>query len=402
MRTGSISDLAPILTDVQVAVVAPFGADPVNGVLVAAVAGAAAAADHGVQVQMWLPHEWPQEGFEAHLRRLDDAGVSRVVLDSREPARPWLRRAALARAASRPVDVVHLHSVFSPHVAQLARAVGRPYVLTPHGGYSAAALQRGRGRKRLALATFEGRLLRRASAIVALTEAEARELSPWVGDARVEVVPNGVDPPPAVDRGALRRELGLGANELLAVFAGRLDAAHKGLDSLIDGVAEQPEWTLALVGPDDRGDRADLEARARTRGAAERCRFLGMRQGRALHEALAAGDVFALCSRWEGLPLTLLEALAHGTPALVSPAVERAVPVAAHGAGWVSPRERVGATLATIAAIDRSDRESYRAAARRLAHIHRWEDVGWRMAAMYAQVVGSAGSGAPRGSREQT
>ena len=383
------------MSSVRVAVVAPFGADPVNGVLVAAVASAVAAATHGVDVEMWLPHPWPSEGFQAHVRRLDEAGVERVVLDAPAPARPWLRRAALALAARRSVDVVHLHSVFSPHIAQLARAVDAPYVLTPHGGYSAAALQRSGGRKRLALATVEGRLLRRASAVVALTPAEAEQLSQLVRDANVVVVPNGVDPPSPVDPDALRRELGITSEGSLAVFAGRLDATHKGLDALIDGVAEQPDWTLALVGPDDRGDRAALEARARTLGTAKRCHFLGLRQGASLHEALAGGDVFALCSRWEGLPLTLLEALAHGTPALVSPAVERAVPVAARGAGWVALPGQVGAALRAVAEVQPGGRDRYRTAARELAAEYRWDAVGWRLADLYRRVVRADGCARP-------
>lgn len=367
----------------RVAVVAPYGADPVNGVLVAAAAGAAAAARQGVGVELWLPHAWPAEGFGDHLSRLETAGVPSVVLDTGEPARPWLRRSALRRARQRDVDVVHLHSAFSPHVAQLARAVRKPYVLSPHGAYSPAALQRSRWRKRLALATVERRLLRRSAAVVALTAAEQKHLSIWVAGTRLVVIPNGVDPPPPADRGALRRELGLDADAPLAVFAGRLDVAHKGLDDLVAGLADAPGWTLALVGPDDRGDRAVLEAEARRLGVAERCRFLGIRQGGALHDALAGADVLALCSRWEGLPLVLLEALAHGTPAVVSPAVERAVPVAASGAGWVCNPGRVGATLAEIATLGAEERARRADAARALARGYRWEEVGARLAGLY-------------------
>ena len=376
----------------RVAVVAPFGADPVNGVLVAAVASAAAVANRGVQVEMWLPHRWPADGFEAHVRRLDEAGVPRVVLHPERRTRAWLPRQALSRAAARDVDVVHLHSVFSPHMAQLARAAARPYVVTPHGGYSAAALQRSRWRKRVALATVEGWLLCNASAVVALTPAEAAELPGCVGRSTVQVVPNGVDPPPSVDDGALRRELELGPDDLLAVFAGRLDATHKGLDRLIDAVAGEPAWTLALVGPDVRGDGAALQARARRLGAGERVRFLGLRQGPALHEALAGGDVFALCSRWEGLPLTLLEALAHGTPAVVSPPVARAVPVAARGAGWVAPPGRIGAALQAAAQLEACHRGSYRAAALQLASAHRWETVGAQLATLYGRTAITSGS----------
>lgn len=371
----------------RVAVVAPYGDDPVNGVLAAAVAGAAAAAEQGPAVELWLPHAWPGQGFSDHVARLETAGVPRVVLDTGDPSRQWLRPAALRAARQRDVGILHLHSAFSPHVAQLAWAVRRPYLVTPHGAYSPAALRRSRGRKRLALASVEGAVLRRARAVVALTDAEATDLRPWVDRARVVVVPNGVDPPVAVDRDALRRELDLAAGTPLAVYAGRLDREHKGLDDLVAGLAGAPGWVLALVGPDDRGDRAELERQARHRGVAERCRFLGMRQGPALHEALAGGDVFVLCSRWEGLPLSLLEALARGVPAVVSPAVERAVPVAARGAGWVCPPGGLATVLDAVAAAGQAERRSRGAAAAALAGEYRWEAVGRALADLYARLV---------------
>ena len=56
----------------------------------------------------------------------------------------------------------------------------------------------------------------------------------------------------------------------------------------------------------------------------ERVHLVGERHGRRLQESVCAADLFALMSRWEGLPMALLEALSLATPAVVSPAVERA------------------------------------------------------------------------------
>jgi glycosyltransferase involved in cell wall biosynthesis len=272
-------------------------------------------------------------------------------------------------------------------VAQLGFMVDRPYVVTPHGAYSPAALRRSRVRKRLALATMERAALRRAAAIVALTDAESEQLRRWSGATPVVVIPNGVTPPPQVDPHALRRELGLPPEVRLAVFAGRLDRKHKGLDQLITGLALAPDWVLAMVGPDDRGDRALLEEQASSLGVADRCAFLGLREGSALHEALAGGDVYALCSRWEGLPLSLLEALAHGTPALVSPAVERAVPVAARGAGWACDPSNVGQTLQEIESAGEEERLRRGTAAAALSRDYRWHTVGSRLVRLYENVA---------------
>jgi glycosyltransferase involved in cell wall biosynthesis len=75
-------------------------------------------------------------------------------------------------------------------------------------------------------------------------------------------------------------------------------------------------------------ERPGLEAQARALGVAERVRFLGHRDD--VPELLAACDVFVLPSRYEGLPLSVLEAMAAAKP-VVATAIEGTDEVVLHG-----------------------------------------------------------------------
>jgi len=110
---------------------------------------------------------------------------------------------------------------------------------------------------------------------------------------------------------------------------------------------EFPAATFLVVG--DGPLRATLEGLARELGIADRVRFLGFRDE--VPVVLAALDVFALSSLWEGLPLTILEAMAAGKP-VVATSVNGVAEVVQHGrTGWlVSPQqvEQLAAHIVTL------------------------------------------------------
>jgi glycosyltransferase involved in cell wall biosynthesis len=203
------------------------------------------------------------------------------------------------------------------------------------------------------------------------------------------VIPNGVEARPGnVDPRPFRRELGIAPESPLAVFIGRLDVYRKGLDVLVQAIAEAPAWHLALVGPRFR-DVEDLEGMIASLGVANRIHLTGERHGRRLHEAFAACDLFALMSRWEGLPMALLEALSFSKPAVVSPTVERLVGVEGAGAGWAVPEAQLGAMLRRLPDEARAELVARGVAARRLADRYDWGKVAQQYEAAYERVLGS-------------
>jgi glycosyltransferase involved in cell wall biosynthesis len=131
---------------------------------------------------------------------------------------------------------------------------------------------------------------------------------------RIVVIPNAVEPPPAVAPAArLRAEIARAARTPLALTVARLDA-QKGIAHLVDAAAMVPEVVFAIAG--DGPDRAALEARAAERGVSARIRFLGHR--RDVPALLAIADLFVLPSLYEGFPLSVLEAMAAGVPVVAT------------------------------------------------------------------------------------
>jgi glycosyltransferase involved in cell wall biosynthesis len=322
---------------------------------------------------------------------LGSAGVAQVS-QLADISLPKLGRGGARLARDRDIDVVHVHGGFNPSNTAVSSRLSRPYVFSPHSAYDPVSLRRSRTRKVFYKMAFERRMLRRASLVVALTEAEEADVRAFGVDARTAVIPNGVAPPPGeVDRGIFRRRLGISVSTPLTVFVGRLDTWRKGLDVLVRGLAAAPQWHAALIGPPFR-DVGRLTRLIQQYALGERVHLVGELHGSRLLEAVGSADVFALLSRWEGLPMTLLEALSLEVPALVSPEVDRTIEVEASGAGWVAEQDGVGEVLRRIANTSPEVLGEKRRAAATLAARYAWRSVAERYDAAYELAVATRGA----------
>lgn len=215
----------------------------------------------------------------------------------------------------RPV-IVHTHTAKAGLVGRLAaRLAGVPIVVhTFHGhvlkGYFGPVLTR------LLLAT-ERFLGRRSDAIVTVSERVKDEIVGFrVAPARrVHVIPLGFDLAPFADapRGRLRRKLGLPDEVPLVGIVARL-APVKNHALFLDAARllaeERSDVHFAIVG--DGELRGRLERRTADLGLAGRVHFTGWH--RPANEIYADLDVCVISSVNEGTPVTLIEAMATGTP----------------------------------------------------------------------------------------
>jgi glycosyltransferase involved in cell wall biosynthesis len=146
---------------------------------------------------------------------------------------------------------------------------------------------------------------------------------------RQERIYYGLDPAPfeaaraeaSGRREALRAELGIGADDVVAICVARF-APQKAHDVLLEAFARArsrvgPSLRLLLVGDDPFGDgRVEAEALAATLGLGDSVIFAGIR--RDVPDLLAASDLFVMASLWEGLGLVFLEAMATELPVLAT------------------------------------------------------------------------------------
>jgi glycosyltransferase involved in cell wall biosynthesis len=133
--------------------------------------------------------------------------------------------------------------------------------------------------------------------------------------AKLRVVRNGVDPGRFEQPVAhvFRSELAGNTRRPIVLTVARL-APQKGLEFLLRAAAMLPEATFVIAG--DGPARSILAAQAESAGLADRVRFLGSR--RDVPDLLAACDVFVLPSLIEGLPLSVLEAMAAARPVVAT------------------------------------------------------------------------------------
>jgi glycosyltransferase involved in cell wall biosynthesis len=124
----------------------------------------------------------------------------------------------------------------------------------------------------------------------------------------------------------------------LAIFLGRLHE-KKGCDLLIQAfakvLASDSDWHLVMCGPDQVGWQAKLSAMAERLKIANRISWAGMVSGDLKWGALRAAEVFVLPSHQENFGIVVAEALACGTPALISDKVNIWREVQSGGAGIV-------------------------------------------------------------------
>lgn len=224
---------------------------------------------------------------------------------------PFLFDWRLRRACKqRPPDVVHVHGWDCGHdpAGMLAslRAGGYAVVFTEHNSPDPKRTP-----------PYVDSPLNLAHAVIAVSEAGRRGVL-HVGRARppVTVIPYSVPPlpaPPEHNRPA-------GAGVVITCVA-RLHP-QKGHADLLEAVARivatAPPFTLQLAG--DGPLRADLEDQVRRLGLEAQVTLLGLVTRDRLSAVLAATDLVVLPSYWEGLPVSLIEALSAGLPIVASDA----------------------------------------------------------------------------------
>ena len=241
---------------------------------------------------------------------------------SLDPRAQWhaYRELRMALAAER-FDLVHGHMPISGLLARVAaRSLGVPRVAyTCHGflfNQPGPAWRRGLS---LGLEWVGGRLTDTFLTVSEEEAADARRLRIHRGAVAVG---NGRDPaifhPDTGTRAQVRAEMGVAQGEVVALAAARL-VRHKGWPELLEGAAAVPGLHLWCVGPrlpSDHGESMEPHFTRARRAMGPRLRALGYRHDVA--HLLRGADLFCLPSHFEGLPMSLIEAMLTGLPVLAT------------------------------------------------------------------------------------
>ena len=264
----------------------------------------------GVVAEGPLLAEIRAEGF-----RIEPAPFVRRLSPRAQWRAFWALVALLRR--ERP-DLIHGHMPISGFLARLAgRIAGVPVVAYTCHGF--LFNQPGPWARKAAAFVMEWLGGRMTDVFLTVSDEEANDAR-RLGIARARSVRNGRDPahfhPDPASRARIRASLGVPADHVVIVAVSRL-VRHKGYPELLAAMREVPGAELWVVGDRLSTDRGlDLGAMLAAAEATGSVRRLGYRTD--IAAILAAADIFALPSHFEGLPMSVIEAMLTGLPVVAT------------------------------------------------------------------------------------
>ena len=330
--------------------------------------------------------------------RLEESGIEAIYLPS------WLRYRALSwnpgiarfcRAQLWRFDVAHIFGLYDflgPATAAACRHSGIPYVVEPMGMF--VPIVRNFLPKRMYHLALGQSMLRGSRTIVGTSPQEVAELaSSGLPTEKIVVRRNGVEVPDSLpERGRFRVAAGIPADAKVILYLGRL-SEKKSPDVLLQAFAllcnkkSDTELRLVFAGPDEGGMKHRLQRMAGNLGVSAHVQILGAVFNEDKWSAYRDADVFVLPSQNENFGNTAGEAVAAGTPVVVTDKCGIA-PLLADAAGLVVKHDG-GAIAQAVARVlyEPGLHARLSAGCKRAAAKLNWDEPAEQMESLYEQLV---------------
>lgn len=254
--------------------------------------------DSPKSTKMTFEKSFPVSGYPARLGRSSQM-------------KKWLQETT----DSGRIDIMHNHSLWmmpNVYACNSVKGTDVPLVVSPRGTLSQRAMGNGSKVKKVFWPLIQRPALEQVTCFHATAESEFEDIRRMGFKQPVAIIPNGIDIPDTrqSQRGNMRTLL----------YLGRIHSI-KGLDMLMpawESIQNRfPEWQLRIVGPDNGGYLAEMKALASRLGL-KRVEFTGPLVGDDKAQAYVDAELFILPTYSENFGMTVAEALAAGTPAIVT------------------------------------------------------------------------------------
>ena len=239
-------------------------------------------------------------------------------------------------------DLVHVHAIFS-YASTIAMAIARiknvPYITRPLGQLCEWSLQQSKLRKQIYLNVIERSNLLHSKSLHFTAEQEKTEFNQLGLNIPNFILPHGVYvPTPILDaKTQVRKILHIPDQRPIILFMSRIHP-KKGLEYLISALGKLKESNFALViaGSGDPDYVNQIKDLLETHDICDHTHMIGFVKSETKNLYLQGADIFALTSHSENFGIAAIEALAAGTPVLITDGVAIAPMVKEQAIGYVT------------------------------------------------------------------
>jgi glycosyltransferase involved in cell wall biosynthesis len=297
----------------------------------------------------------------------------------------------LLTADVKDYDIIHLHNFrtfLNVCVSWLALRADIPYVMQAHGSMLIARPKK--VFKQMTDIAWNKNIMRRADRLIAVSDIEVKQYQD-MGSIREKIVtvPNGIDQeefrklPP---RGEFRKQFNIKPDQKIVLYLGRIHEI-KGLELLARAFARlgEPQITLVIAGYDD-GYKNKFTALTEKLGIAGRTLYTGAVYGLDKLRLYTDADVYVLPSQYEIFGITVLEALACGTPVVVTDRCGlKDIVRNEYGVSVPYDEEKLAEAMLNIIKDDK--KELFRDQRKNLAQQYSWAKIAEQMNEVYKAVL---------------
>ena len=287
-------------------------------------------------------------------------------------------------------DIAVLHGIYKLCYRGYVRSLDRlhiPFLVEPHGGSSASNARKSRLKKLVGRLLIANRLVSHAQAVIYLNQKEADECIFKKVRRQHIIIPNGTVPYPL-------KPARTADYPVRFIFLARIDIDQKALDLLFPaikrfndsgnkekaefhfyGKARMPEYAAAF---DNFIRQAD-----------ENVFYHGPAFGEDKLKAYYSADVFVLTSRYEGMPMSVLEALSCGLPCLLTPQTNMADIIEQYHCGWTTQLgvETIAQSIQWVVKEYPDVAEKYTENARKAVAAYSWNHIAQKSIACYQEII---------------
>ena len=222
---------------------------------------------------------------------------------------------------SEKFDVIQLQSMWDLRyhiVAKTARKHRIPYIITPRGMLEPWCLSQKKWKKKLAMALYQMKDIKRSACVFTTAEMEALHVRDLGVDVPMVVIPNGIETdgyPCRISKDKVKKQI---------LFLSRIHI-KKGIELLIDAFdriikknADMDDWTVAIVGNGEEGYIRELKRKVEGLNLRDKVKILAPVFGDAKVKLYQESSIFCLPSYSENFGMVIAEAMSCGVPCITT------------------------------------------------------------------------------------